>query len=267
MTMRVETLAPDPRLAHLVRRYQARRAALHGEVVRIPLPARTDVLMEFYFSQPHLVEHRATGRRERAAWSVGVGPQSFQAATLILSGAVDVFTAHLRPTALHTLFGVPMPHLTDGAVEMEHLLGPRPARDLHERLAEARGFPERARVMDLALLPLVRPARVDVAAAAAERLRRTHGAEPVERLARAAGLSERQFRRLFITRVGIAPKLYGRIVRLTAALEAKAAEPQTSWTELAHTFGWFDQAHLDKDFRALAGASPSAFVRPAPART
>ena len=264
--MRVETLAPDPRLAHIVERYHARTATLGSERALIPLPARTDVLIEFYFTLPHLVEHRATGRRDRAPRSVGVGPQSFQAATLILTGDIDVFTVRLRPTALYELFGVPMPHLTNGAVDLADLLGPQPARELHERLAEAGGFRERAQLMDLALLPRLRSGRPGLVATAAERLRRTHGAQSVEDLARSAGQSERQFRRLFTTQIGIAPKLYGRIVRLTAALDAKATAPQTSWTEIAHTFGWFDQAHLDKDFRALAGASPSAFARPAAAR-
>lgn len=264
--MRVETLAPDPRLSHLVQRYQSRLAHLGDGMIRLPLPARPDVLIEFYFTRPHLVEDRSTGRRERTGWAVGVGPQSFQAATLLLSGEIDCFTAHLRPTALHTMFGVAMPGLTDGAVDAAHLFGPRAARELHERLAEADGFYGRARLMDLTLLARAPSAQADVVAAAAEKLRRTDGLARVDDLAQAADLSPRHFRRRFVEQVGMTPKLYARVVRFKAALDAKTAAPRTSWTEIAHTFGWFDQAHLDKDFRAFAGASPSAFVRAPPPR-
>jgi hypothetical protein len=33
-----------------------------------------------------------------------------------------------------------------------------------------------------------------------------------------------------------------------------------SWAEIAQDFGYFDQAHLDKDFLDLADASPTAFI-------
>ena len=42
-------------------------------------------------------------------------------------------------------------------------------------------------------------------------------------------------------------------------IAAEAADPARSWADVAHAFGWFDQAHMDKDFHALAGAAPSAF--------
>ena len=90
--MEIEKSPPDERLAPYVRHYVSRRARLNGDPVRIALPARTQVILEFYFAAPHLVEIVASRSRERAPVAVVVGPQTFRRVDLLLSGVVDVFT-------------------------------------------------------------------------------------------------------------------------------------------------------------------------------
>lgn len=259
--MRIETHPADPRLHSAVVCYQSRTADLAGRDVKVPLPARTDVILEFYFTAPHLVEIQKTGERDHAPWSVAVGMQTFRRVDLVLSGRLDVFTVRLRPTGLHQIFGMPMTHFTDAAVEAEHLFGFSEASSLHQRLEAAKSLAGRAAIMDRALLSHLRPRPPSLLATAIHRLRASHGGASLRDLEKESGLSARQFRRAFKAEVGASPKLYGRIVRLNAAVDAKLAAPATSWTEIAHEYGWFDQAHLDKDFAALAGASPTEFVR------
>jgi hypothetical protein len=45
------------------------------------------------------------------------------------------------------------------------------------------------------------------------------------------------------------------------ALRLKEATPQRTWTELTFLAGYFDQNHMVKDFKALAGTAPSEFFR------
>ena len=130
-----------------------------------------------------------------------------------------------------------------------------------ERLHAAGTLAARARVMDAALLARLRPPSASPVVPALRRLRASHGGACLRTLERESGLSERQFRRAFKAEVGASPKLYARIVRLNAALDLKVSTPSAPWTEIAHQFGWFDQAHMDKDFTALAGASPTEYVR------
>jgi AraC-like DNA-binding protein len=259
--MRIENHAPDPRLRGAVAAYLTRTADLAGREVRVPLPARTDVILEFYFTAPHLVEIQTSGEQERAPWSVAVGLQTFRRVDLLLSGRVDVFTVRFRPTGLYQIFGIPMTSFTDAAVEAEHLFGQGGADALHDRLHAASSLAARASVMDETLLARSSPHLPGPMAAVAHRLRSTHGGASLRDLERDSGLSERQFRRAFKAEIGASPKLYGRILRLNAALEAKASDRSTSWAQIAQDFGWFDQAHLDKDFIALTGASPTDFMR------
>ena len=261
--MDIEKSRPDERLAPYVRHYVSRRARLNGDPVRIALPARTQVILEFYFAAPHLVEIVSTRTRERAPTAVVVGPQTFRRVDLLLSGIVEVFTVQFTPTGLHGLFGIAMHHAIDTAVPAEDLIGTGMIRCLHDRLAAAPNHATRAALCDATLLAHrdVRGStdRSSIAGRAVAAIERGRGTASVADLSAAAGLSPRQLRRVFEAEVGMAPKLYARIVRLDAALAARRATPDRPWTDIAHDLGWFDQAHLDKDFRALAGSTPTDF--------
>lgn len=78
---------------------------------------------------------------------------------------------------------------------------------------------------------------------------------------RSSGLSQRQFECKFIEQVGVSPKLYSRIIRLNYALQVKVTRPHLSWTDVTYEAGYFDQMHLVKDFKSLAGETPARFLR------
>lgn len=260
--MDVRKAVPHPALRPFVSDYRSRAGDV-GSSFRIALPARAYVFLEFYFTTPHLLEIQRTGEREPAPWSVAVGVQTFRRIDLLLSGRIDVFTIAFTPTGLHALFGMPMQLFTDVGIEADHLLGAQTARDLHEALAAASTLAERASIADDVLLDRLRTREIGADAAlvtaAAERIRRRSGRGEVSALIATDVMPVRRFRRLFEEQVGVTPKRYARIVRVNAAIAAKSADPARSWTEVAHEFGWFDQAHMDKDFHALAGAAPSVF--------
>ena len=48
--------------------------------------------------------------------------------------------------------------------------------------------------------------------------------------------------------------------RLNFVLERKALNPSLSWTDIAATAGYFDYKHLVRDFKAIAGTSPNAYL-------
>lgn len=75
------------------------------------------------------------------------------------------------------------------------------------------------------------------------------------------GASERHLRRAFASVVGMSPKRFLRVVRFQRALALARADPRPDWCWLAHRTGYFDQAHLIAEFRALAGATPTQLLR------
>jgi len=179
---------------------------------------------------------------------------------VLLLGPLEMFTVEFAPTALHALFGIPMVELTDIALGVENLWGVAAARQLYDRLGAEATFAGRVAVIEEDLLKRVSSRNVDPIAAAATRLWRAGGTVRIDDLARAAHLSSRQFCRQFTHRVGVPPKTYARMLRLNVAIATKVAQPDVSWTYVAQCAGYFDEAHLDKDFRDLADTSPSGLM-------
>jgi len=81
----------------------------------------------------------------------------------------------------------------------------------------------------------------------------------IEEWASMACLSLRQFERNFITRVGISPKLFIRIIRFEYAMKIKNEGTCKNWTEIALACGYTDSSHLLREFKEFAEFSPSRF--------
>jgi len=75
------------------------------------------------------------------------------------------------------------------------------------------------------------------------------------------GYSHRHFIEQFRRGVGLTPKVYCRVQRFQRAL---AAPPTTGWAAVAADAGYSDQPHLVRDFRAIAGLTPSKYRALAP---
>jgi len=83
----------------------------------------------------------------------------------------------------------------------------------------------------------------------------------VSDLVRESGRSERTIHRLFVRYVGVSPAWVIRRYRLRAAAERLKACDSADVRAVAWEFGYADQAHLIRDFRATIGVTPGAYVR------
>lgn len=79
-------------------------------------------------------------------------------------------------------------------------------------------------------------------------------------LADDAGITHAHLVAEFNHHVGLTPRMLSRILRLRAVIAAIDIEPTTPWTEIAHQYGWFDQAHFIRDFKRHTGVTPSTYV-------
>jgi len=73
--------------------------------------------------------------------------------------------------------------------------------------------------------------------------------------ARAAGLGERQYRRIFLHRTGLSPKTWERLQRFDAL--AQGLTEGTSLSALAASAGYADQAHMSRESKSIANHSPA----------
>ena len=71
-----------------------------------------------------------------------------------------------------------------------------------------------------------------------------------------ANISNRQLERRFKDKIGMSPRFYAKLRRFANAYNLKENNANMSWTEIAHTSGYFDQMHLIRDFRFFSGQNP-----------
>jgi AraC-like DNA-binding protein len=166
----------------------------------------------------------------------------------------------LSPVGAHLLFRLPMYELAHSVVTLEDLFG-RAGSHLHEALASAGGYAERFALLDDFILARLDDALSPVPSItrALGRLRASAGSMPVRELAAEVGCSRRYLTAGFREHVGITPKLLGRILRFQRAI--RLMDAPLSWAEISHTCGYYDQAHLIRDFNQFAGCAPGEFAR------
>ncbi len=166
-----------------------------------------------------------------------------------------------RPGMARSFFRVAAAELTDTAIPLDDILGSR-TRELERRLCDSRSPAEAAGVLVASLqAPLTAPNPVQRTIAA---LADIHGQADLDRFASAANLSARQFRRRCLEESGLTPKHLCRILRFRRALHLRS-RPTRDWADIAAETGYFDQAHLIRDFREFTGQTPMAvFSNPAP---
>jgi AraC-like DNA-binding protein len=178
------------------------------------------------------------------------------------AGSLRGIEVNLSPLGAHMLFGVSMHELSSKLVlPLEDVLGAE-AVDLVERLACAPGWAARFAILDRFIIDRVRQARrpspdVDWAW---RRLRATGGLLPVGELARELGCSRRHLISRFREQVGPVPKTAARLVRFQRTVRLLERHDRGRFAEIAQRCGYYDQAHMNREFRELAGTPPGEFV-------
>jgi AraC-like DNA-binding protein len=180
----------------------------------------------------------------------------------------------MSPLGARALLGVPAGELTSLDVEGADVLGPLAAH-ISERLREAADWPRRFEILSELLLdraragtgatePGVAPGISREVRYAWQALLRSGGRIGVVQLAAETGWSDRHLRAQFRLEIGLTPKAAARVIRfdrarrrLTRRVRAGGAP---DLAELAADGGYYDQAHLDREFGALAGCAPTAWL-------
>jgi len=253
------TTAPHPALQPYVTLYcgyDERVAA--GRRMQVPHP---DVVLVIGLGpRLRVVDPRrpADATIERLAFAAGVHDAYVFTESTVPTRGLQV---NLTPIGAHLLFGVPMDALANRVVELDDLFGADAPR-LIERLYEAGTWSRRFDILDEVILRRVIAARAPnpLVVKAAHVLRGTRGAASIARLARDLECSQRHLIAAFREQVGVTPKTYARIVRFDHAVKRLRQADGMRWAEIADASGYYDQAHLIRDFHEFTGQTPGQFV-------
>jgi AraC-like DNA-binding protein len=183
-------------------------------------------------------------------------------------GRAHCMQVDLTPLGAYRFFAMPMRDLAARTVPLDQIGA---LDELAGRLCEAPDWAARFALLD-------RFVRRRLAAAAApsppiawawRQLAGSGGRVRVAALASEIGWSRKHLAQRFAIEVGAGPKTVGRILRFAGArrvIDAGIRPGYMDWAGLAADWGYADQAHLIREFRAMAGVTPADYVRDAAGR-
>ena len=249
---------PDARLRRYVGDYQGYTESGTPAPLRQQAPTTWLPLIVNLGSTWEVAGAPAGASEEHGSFVAGLGERS---AYVAATGPASCLQVNITPLGAHALLGLPMYELTNRVLALDDVV-PRALRGLDERLEGIANWEERFALVDAILLARMAEAREpssDVAWAW-RILERTHGAAPIGWICGRLGRSRRHLATSFREQVGLPPKTIARIFRFERAVSL-LGDGSHSLGEVAVECGYYDQAHLNRDFREFADASPGAFAR------
>jgi len=231
----------------------------------LPSPS---VTLIFTLDDPLVIETHADPRQPPDTYNSLLGGLHARPAIITHDGRQSGVQLGLSPFGARALLNMPAGEIAHIDVSAEDVLGPL-ANEIRERLLATTNWRQRFAILDDVLLARAnaadsRRAVSDEVSYAWRHLLRTDGSASVVELAAQTGWSDRHLRAMFRSETGLAPKEAARVIRFTRArqeLQRRASDCQPlCLADLAATFGYFDQAHMDREFGLLAGCAPTTWL-------
>ena len=172
---------------------------------------------------------------------------------------------NVTPAGARVLFGLPAGALAATVVPLDTLWG-RLADELLDRLDAAPSWAERFSVVEGVLLRAL-SARVEIPSGARpetteawRRLEAMAGRVEIGELAADVGWSRRHLTDRFTSEFGVGPKQLARVLRFEESVKMMRRPRRPTMASIAAECGYADQAHMAREWRQLAGSSPSQWL-------
>lgn len=183
---------------------------------------------------------------------------------VLFSGDMIILTVHFQPTGFYSIFDISPKELLDAHGETSTILG-NDINLLYEQMLEINSSDKCIKVIEKYLLQRLmtrklRYRHLGIAPAAALLVKRM-GSYSMVQLADDLNLTQQTMEVQFKTQIGVDPKTFCRLIRFKKALNLRIYNQSMTWTEIAYSCGFYDQAHLIKDFKKFTDISPNDFIR------
>lgn len=252
---------PSPALRPYIESFWIIKASAESAVTRtarMPADSRATLLLSFDGETRLVPGEGETQHFSKGAVLLGVHNQSY---TLEHDGNTDLIAAQFRPGGLASFVRYGAGEIAEQTIPLDLLWGSA-GNSVFEQIYEAGTTIEKVALYQSALLK--RFAEVPHQSRILRALAHIDAAPDnlsVEWLATQTSLSQKQFERVFERMVGMMPKRYIRLARFQKLVRwLRSYAGTANWTMLAAQFGYYDHAHMAKDFQAFASTTPGKFT-------
>jgi AraC-like DNA-binding protein len=176
------------------------------------------------------------------------------------SGCIKLFGIRFQSAGAYPFFKFPLFVMTNSMESLELIWG-QEGRIIEEQVNEAQTTEERILIIENTLLKILAAGKgFDPAFEAATKvIIENKGLISIERITEIVSIKSRRLERKFQQSLGITPKVFSRIIRFQNLMKTLKKEKMSRLLDTAFSFGYYDQSHLNHDFKEFSGKSPSAF--------
>ncbi|WP_028974491.1 helix-turn-helix domain-containing protein [Spirochaeta cellobiosiphila] len=175
---------------------------------------------------------------------------------ICFKNGIEYFGVRFLPGGAEELLDCPLSHFTDQEVLLEDVH--KKTSSLIDSINMAKSFEERINLFESYNTVHQSPQKqMWLVNYMLERINNTRGEIRIQELADDTGFSARHINNVFKTHVGIAPKLFIRIVRFQKCFSLIRNQLSFDYTEMAQEAGYYDQAHFIKEFKEFSLCTPT----------
>jgi AraC-like DNA-binding protein len=253
---------PSPPLREFVRNYTIIDLQF-GADVSGPFKQRSpkaEQKIVFYIKSPPTI-HNHTTSKEQTPPAVAIYSHQCDKISIRMQSGFSAFIIFLQPGVLHRLTRLPMLELLHEYADATLFFG-NDVQIVNEQLAAATNHSSMVYIAEQFLLKRCQrlPMKSSIDTIALNLL-----TDPtcfsLQKIAREAFLSTKQFSRRFTERIGISPKLFSRLSRFNHAYHYKIDHPGVSWTSVANAFYYTDYHHMEKEFKEFTSLTPGEWTK------
>ncbi|MFH1340505.1 MAG: AraC family transcriptional regulator [Pseudomonadota bacterium] len=253
---------PSPRTAGLISAISGYRELARGRFFqREAAPLAVPLIISF--GTPFTIalgrEPDAADRQDSSHGSFAAG--LYAGAVYIESdGGAECVQVDFTPLGAFRFFGGAVADLAARMIGIDDVLGGEGAR-LRERLGATRGWQRRFDIVEDFVAHRANHEPSPELEFAWRLLARRAGDIRIATLAEEIGWSRKHLVDRFRFQFGLGPKSIARMMRFHRACRLARAGTSSGWAGIAADSGFADQAHLIREFTALAGEPPTAWAR------
>jgi len=251
--------APTRALRPYVTQYVGYRLLGHPPAFHRGLPSRSMTLM-FSIDRTIDVVAQTDPRLPPRSYRAVLAGLHDSPALIRHDGNQEGVSIQLSPVGSRALLGMPAAALWDLTLEADEVTG-RAAVELSERLHDSDDWDKRFAVCDQVLTGLLGEHTLAPELTRVwEALVQTGGRVAVAELAEDVGYSRQHLRHRFTREFGLGPKRAARLIRFNQAAGDLMAASSPDFAAVAVSCGYYDQAHMHREFASLAGCTPTELV-------
>ncbi len=182
---------------------------------------------------------------------------------LFLQGSIGIAGIVFKPSALATIFGLPMYEYTEERIDLYRVFKKQVIDQVAEKIKSAENEKQKVELLEEFIMQqyqLQKP-EPDYIDQAANFIVEHNGLLQVADLLKDSYMSRRTFERKFFQKVGLSPKYYARIRRIGYICNLIAGKKKVDWPRIFYECEFYDQAHFIKDFEEFTGRTPQQYLK------